>query len=71
MGQQLERDNCLETNPERPKMIFPRVAGDNEIVPPFLTQGKTVKEFEPEFLMVKLEQGEPKHNNDYNILKIH
>ena len=52
-------------------MVFPRVPGENEIVPPFLTKGTTVKEFEPEFLMVRLEQGEPKHGKDYNVLKIY
>ena len=71
IGQQLERDNCLATDKDKPKMMFPRVAGENEIVPPFLTKGTTVKEFDPEFLLVKLEQGEPKHKMDYNILKIH
>lgn len=71
IGQELERDNCLAINPDKPNMVCPRVAGENEIVPPFLRQGTQVKEFEPEFLLVKLEQGQPKHDRDYGILKIH
>jgi hypothetical protein len=65
------KDDCIIADDKRPNLVFPRVPGENEIVPPFLTKGTTVKEFEPEFLMVRLEQGEPKHGKDYNVLKIY
>lgn len=41
------------------------------MVPSVLTQGKTVKECEPEFFIVSLAHGQPTHEKDYNVLKIH
>jgi len=41
------------------------------MVPTVLTQGKGVKEIEPEFFIVSLAHGQPQHDKDFNILKIH
>jgi nuclear protein localization family protein 4 len=52
-------------------MIAPRDPGHSDMVPPFLRQGKTVKEFEPEFFIVTMAHGQPAPTTDYGILKIH
>ena len=41
----------------------------NEMIPSVVKDGKTVKEFEPDFFIVSLAHGQPKGNRDYNILK--
>jgi nuclear protein localization family protein 4 len=46
-----------------------REAGPNEMIPSVVKEGKTAKEFEPDFFIVSLAHGQPKCKNDYNILK--
>jgi nuclear protein localization family protein 4 len=46
-----------------------REPGENEMIPSVVMEGKTVKEFEPEFFIVSLSNGQPKGKKDYNILK--
>lgn len=56
MGQTLERDNCFGESENR-KMLVARKAGDSDMVPPFIREGKTVTELEPEFFIVSLAHG--------------
>lgn len=46
-----------------------REPGPNEMIPSVMKEGKTVKEFEPDFFIVSLAHGQPKTKKDYNILK--
>lgn len=69
-GQALERDNVFGNSEDR-KLIKLRETGPDDMVPTILTQGKGVKEIEPEFFIVSLAHGQPQHGKDYNILKIH
>jgi len=46
-----------------------RDPGPNEMIPSVVKEGKTVKEFEPDFFIVSLAHGQPKGKKDYNILK--
>ena len=46
-----------------------REPAENEMIPSVVMEGKTVKEFEPEFFIVSLSNGQPKGKKDYNILK--
>jgi nuclear protein localization family protein 4 len=46
-----------------------REPGPNEMIPSVVKEGKTVKEFEPDFFIVSLAHGQPKADKDYNILK--
>lgn len=46
-----------------------REGGPNEMIPSVMKEGKTVKEFEPDFFIVSLAHGQPKTKKDYNILK--
>ena len=39
------------------------------MIPACVTEGKTVKEFEPEFFIVQMAHGQPKTVKDYNIMK--
>ena len=39
------------------------------MIPSVMKEGKAVKEFEPDFFIVSLAHGQPKSDNDYNILK--
>lgn len=41
------------------------------MVPSFVTQGKNVKEIDPEFFIVSLAHGQPAHNKDYSVLKVY
>jgi len=43
--------------------------GPNEMVPAIVKEGKTVKDFEPDFFIVSVAHGQPKGSKDYNILK--
>lgn len=49
-------------------MILREPASD-EMIPSVVREGKTVKEFEPDFFIVSLGHGQPKTKKDYNILK--
>ena len=42
---------------------------ENEMIPSVVKEGKTVKEFEPDFFIVSLSNGQPRKNNDFTILK--
>jgi nuclear protein localization family protein 4 len=46
-----------------------REPGANEMIPSVVMEGKPVKEFEPDFFIVSLSNGQPKTKKDYNILK--
>lgn len=46
-----------------------REPGENEMIPSVVMEGKPVKEFEPDFFIVSLSNGQPKTKKDYNILK--
>lgn len=46
-----------------------REPGPNEMIPSVVKEGKPAKEFEPDFFIVSLANGQPKGNKDYNILK--
>jgi nuclear protein localization family protein 4 len=67
--QALERDNIFG-NSEDSKMMVVREPEENEMVPAIIKEGKTVKEFDPEFFIVSLSNGQPKdESQDYKILK--
>ena len=46
-----------------------REPAENEMIPSVVMEGKPVKEFEPDFFIVSLSNGQPKTKKDYNILK--
>lgn len=46
-----------------------RESGPNEMIPSVVKEGKTVKEFEPDFFIVSLGHGATRSEKDYNILK--
>lgn len=54
--QALERDNVFGNSESRKKMIL-REPASNEMIPSVLMEGKTVKEFEPDFFIVSLGNG--------------
>lgn len=66
--QALERDNIFGNTDSRKKMVL-REGGQNEMIPSVVKEGKTVKEFEPDFFIVSLAHGQPKSKKDYNIMK--
>jgi len=66
--QALERDNVFGESESRKKMVL-RQPAENEMIPSVVKEGKTVKEFEPDFFLVSLAHGQPKKNKDYNIMK--
>lgn len=55
-GQALERDNVFGSSESRKKMVV-RVPNENEMVPSIVTDGKSVKDFDPEFFIVSLAHG--------------
>lgn len=66
--QALERDNILEVSEDHKKLKV-RTANENEMIPKIIQEGKTVSEFEPEFFIVQLANGQPKESKDYSILR--
>jgi hypothetical protein len=46
-----------------------REAGENEMIPSVVKEGKPAKEFEPDFFIVSLANGQPRSGIDYSILK--
>jgi nuclear protein localization family protein 4 len=52
----LERDNVFGNPDSRKKMIL-REPNSNEMIPSVLKEGKTTKEFEPDFFIVSLAHG--------------
>ena len=66
--QALERDNVFGNSESRRKMIL-REAGENEMIPSVVKEGKPAKEFEPDFFIVSLANGQPKSGKDYRYLK--
>lgn len=46
-----------------------REGGPNEMIPSVVKEGKPAKEFEPDFFIVSLANGQPKSNKDYKYLK--
>ena len=69
LWQALERDNIFG-NSEDGKMMVVREPEENEMIPAIVKEGKTVKEFDPEYFIVSLANGQPKdETQDYKILK--
>lgn len=66
--QALERDNVFGTSEQRKKMVL-REPAENEMIPSVVMQGKPVKEFEPDFFIVSLGNGQPKGKKEYKYLK--
>ena len=54
--QALERDNIFGNSEQRKKMVL-REPAENEMIPSVVTQGKPVKEFDPDFFIVSLANG--------------
>ena len=52
----------------RKKMTL-RVPKENEMIPSIVMEGKTAKEFEPDFFIVSLANGQPLGKKDYKYLK--
>jgi hypothetical protein len=46
-----------------------REPNENEMIPSVLKEGKPTKEFEPDFFIVSIANGQPKSNKDYKYLK--
>lgn len=46
-----------------------REAKENEMIPSVVMEGKTVKEFDPDYFIVSLANGQPLGKKDYNIIK--
>jgi len=42
---------------------------ENEMIPSVVMEGKPSKEFDPDYFIVSLSNGQPKTKKDYNILK--
>mmetsp|Transcript_13928 Transcript_13928/g.16137 ORF Transcript_13928/g.16137 Transcript_13928/m.16137 type:complete len:150 (+) Transcript_13928:406-855(+) len=66
--QALERDNVFGNSDDN-KMMVVRKPEENEMIPAIIKEGKTVMEFDPEFFIVSLSNGQPKEAQDYTILK--
>lgn len=66
--QALERDNVFGESESRKKMVL-REPKENEMIPSVVMEGKTVKEFEPDFFIVSLSNGQPKGKKDYKYIK--
>lgn len=66
--QALERDNILEVSEDHTKLIT-REPEENEIIANVIQEGRTVKEFDPEFFIVSLTNGQPVDAKEYTILK--
>ena len=66
--QALERDNMLSVSEDHTKLVA-REPDDDEMVPKIIQSGKAVKEFDPDFFIVSLSNGQPKEAKDYTILK--
>ena len=66
--QALERDDVFGDSESRKKMVL-REPKPNEMIPSFVMEGKSVKEFEPDFFIVSLSNGQPKGKKDYNYIK--
>lgn len=52
----MERDNIFGNSDSRKKMTL-REPANNEMIPSVVKEGKTVKEFEPDFFIVSLAHG--------------
>ena len=66
--QALERDNIFGHSESR-KLMTLRECDSNEMIPSIVREGKPVKEFEPDFFVVSLGNGQPKQDKDYSYLK--
>ena len=54
--QALERDDVFGNSESRKKMVL-REPSPNEMIPSVIMEGKTVKEFEPDFFIVNVANG--------------
>ncbi|CAK63271.1 unnamed protein product (macronuclear) [Paramecium tetraurelia] len=69
-GQQLEQDGIFQ-NSERRKVLQVREAKNElDVLPSFVYNGKSVKEFEPDFFIVNVAHGY-NPNSNYSILKLY
>jgi nuclear protein localization family protein 4 len=66
--QALERDNILEIS-EGHKKLKVRTPEENEMIPSIIQEGKTVTDFDPEFFIVQIANGQPKESKEYTLLK--
>ncbi len=66
--QALQRDNIFGESESRKHMVT-RVPGENEMIPAIVKEGKTALEFEPDFFIVCLADGQPVKNKDFNYIK--
>ncbi len=64
----MERDNVFGDSESRKKMIL-REPKEDEMIPSVLLEGKAAKEFEPDFFIVQLANGQPRVKKDYTYLK--
>jgi nuclear protein localization family protein 4 len=64
----LERDDVFGDSESRKKMIL-RTPSPIEMIPTVIKEGKPATEFEPDFFIVSLVNGQPKGSKDYNYLK--
>lgn len=66
--QALERDHIF-ANSDDDKMMAVREPKDDEMFPAIIKEGKSVKQFDPEYFIVNVANGQPKEIQDHNILK--
>lgn len=68
--QALVNANVFGHSDDRKKLVV-RTPEPNEMVPAFLQEGQGVTEVVPEFFIVNVAHGHPKHDSDFNILKVY
>jgi NPL4 family len=66
--QALERDDVFGESESRKKMVL-REPKENEMIPSVVMEGKPAKEFEPDYFIVSLSNGQPLGKKDYSYLK--
>ena len=68
--QALVNANVFGNSDDRKKLVV-RTPEPNEMVPAFLTEGKSVSEVDPDFFIVNVAHGKPGDDTDFNILKVY
>lgn len=61
--QHLERDNIFGDSEDPKKLTIRTNLKENECMPAVLREGAPIKEFEPDFFLVSLANGQPNANN--------
>ena len=59
----LERDNIFGDSEDAKKLVVRSNIKEDECMPAVLREGGPVKEFEPDFFLVSLANGQPNANN--------